>query len=1042
MAILLAAAAPNRAEGSADRGDFDLRLSAEKGDVQALAGRRARHGSGAAVSAAVEGGMRAARARLAAQQPALQLIDSVETGAPEVVGVARGRAFLTGPSNEPREQVARRFVEDHAALWGLSHAQAVALETDADYTNPAGNLSWVRLKQTLGGLPVFRGTITLAFTPRGEIARATGQLAAGLPARAGTARPSLSAAEAVAVAAATLGRTADPESLVVKSQADDGSWVVFESGPFGDDVKVELLFFPLGPGAVELAWSVLLWGDTDAHWTIVGADDGLLLWRKNLTAEVAFSYRVYASDSPSPMSPTTATPDNHQQGPGVSRSLIAVESENSLNDPWLAAGATITDGNNVEAGIDRVSPNGVDPGGQAGTTSANTFDYSYSPPPLGAGDPLGAAYQDGAVTNLFFWTNRFHDRTYDLGFTEPAFNYQTNNYGRGGAGNDRISAEAQDVSGTSNANFTTPPDGGRGRLQMFLWTGPTPDRDGALDAEVVLHELTHGLSSRLHGNASGLSTNMSLGLGEGWSDFYALSMLSQPGDDPEGIYSFASYASSLLISGFLDNYYYGIRRFPKSVMSNTGGPGDLPHNPLTFADVDSTQLDVSDGAYPPGPLVSPTVDNIHNLGEIWSTALWEVRAKVASRLGNTAGNERMLQIVTDGMKLDPLGPTFLQARDAILAADCAGFDGEDEVDIWDGFAIRGLGLSAEVLNTGSGANNTRVVEAFDGGTGTSRLDLGPADWENNSCSTPGRNPQPGEQVWIKVLLDNPFCGTDIGSVVVSIPGGASRSFGTIAAGGALLAYLPYTIPATSACGSMIQLDVRVDSTFGGQNLSVAVPVGPRPLATTSFTNATTINLPAGQPGTTSGPAAPYPSQVTVAGIVDPVFDVTVRLNGLSHSFPDDVDLLLVAPNGDKIVLMSDVGGSVGITGVTLTLVDDAATPMPDGGTLATGSYRPSDVGAGDAFVAPAPPGPHGEPAPAGSATLGSVVGGDNVNGVWSLYVVDDETIDVGSISGGWTLGIRTLTTPVCTPCTVIAALFSDGFESGDTLLWTGTVPTP
>ena len=86
---------------------------------------------------------------------------------------------------------------------------------------------------------------------------------------------------------------------------------------------------------------------------------------------------------------------------------------------------------------------------------------------------------------------------------------------------DRVSAEGQDSSGTNNANFATPADGGRGRMQMYLWTGPTPDYDGTTDAEIIIHEVTHGTSNRLHGNASGLSTNMSGGMGEGWGDFYA-----------------------------------------------------------------------------------------------------------------------------------------------------------------------------------------------------------------------------------------------------------------------------------------------------------------------------------------------------------------------------------------------------------------------------------------------------------------------------------------------------------------------------------------
>ncbi len=127
-----------------------------------------------------------------------------------------------------------------------------------------------------------------------------------------------------------------------------------------------------------------------------------------------------------------------------------------------------------------------------------------------------------------------------------ALNFQHDNFGRGGAGNDRISAEGQDSSGTNNANFSTPADGGRGRMQMYVWTGPTPDRSGGLDQDVILHELTHGLSNRLHGNAMGLSDNMSRGLGEGWSDFYARALLLATADeDVNGIYTIGGWVTHL-----------------------------------------------------------------------------------------------------------------------------------------------------------------------------------------------------------------------------------------------------------------------------------------------------------------------------------------------------------------------------------------------------------------------------------------------------------------------------------------------------------------
>ncbi|MCV5785267.1 M36 family metallopeptidase, partial [Escherichia coli] len=78
---------------------------------------------------------------------------------------------------------------------------------------------------------------------------------------------------------------------------------------------------------------------------------------------------------------------------------------------------------------------------------------------------------------------------------------------------------------------------------MYIWTGPTPDRDGTTDAEIIIHEVTNGLSNRLHGNASGLTGNMAGGMGEGWSDFYAHAMLSEPGDPADGVYTTGGYST-------------------------------------------------------------------------------------------------------------------------------------------------------------------------------------------------------------------------------------------------------------------------------------------------------------------------------------------------------------------------------------------------------------------------------------------------------------------------------------------------------------------
>jgi subtilisin-like proprotein convertase family protein len=172
--------------------------------------------------------------------------------------------------------------------------------------------------------------------------------------------------------------------------------------------------------------------------------------------------------------------------------------------------------------------------------------------------------------------------------------------------------------------------------------------------------------------------------------------------------------------------------------------------------------------------------------------------------------------------------------------------------------------------------------------------------------------------------------------------------------------------------------------------------------TITFSNPATINI------ADVGAAAPYPSNISVA-LGGTITKVTVKLNNLSHTFPSDIDVLLVGPGGQNAIIVSDVGGGDDITGVTLTLDDAAPSSLP-ANLLATGTFKPTNTGVGDTWPAPAP-------APAGGSPL-TVFNGTSPNGTWSLYVVDDAAQDLGSFGGGWELNITTNSacgTPTPTP---------------------------
>src|SRR4029079_16666064 len=346
-------------------------------------------------------------------------------------------------------------------------------------------------------------------------------------------------------------------------------------------------------------------------------------------------------------------------------------------------------------------------------------------------------FRNGSVTNLFYLVNRYHDALYKVGFTEAARNFQNDNFGRGGSGNDRVSAEAQDSSGTNNANFSTPADGTRGRMQMYLFTNSTsPQRDGSLDGAIVFHEFSHGLSNRLIGNGSGLGSGQAAGMGEGWGDLVGILLLSKPTDPVNRVYSsggYTTYRGFSTLPTYTSNYYYGIRRFPYAIRSFTGGPSNRPHNPLTFADIDPAQMNLADGAYARSPLIGGSATEVHNQGELWAVTGIEVWSRIVARLGHDAGTLRTLQLYVDGMKLSPLNPTFLQERDALLAAAQASGNAADVVDIWAAFAARGIGLGAP------NPRGTCAVENFGlpNLTQTAPITITDTTGNNNNVPDPG-----------------------------------------------------------------------------------------------------------------------------------------------------------------------------------------------------------------------------------------------------------------------------------------------------------------
>jgi subtilisin-like proprotein convertase family protein len=149
----------------------------------------------------------------------------------------------------------------------------------------------------------------------------------------------------------------------------------------------------------------------------------------------------------------------------------------------------------------------------------------------------------------------------------------------------------------------------------------------------------------------------------------------------------------------------------------------------------------------------------------------------------------------------------------------------------------------------------------------------------------------------------------------------------------------------------------------------------------------------------AGRATPYPSAIPVSGMVGGVVDLDVTLSGLYHTNPDDIDVLVVSPNGRAVIVMSDVGGGENALNTTITFDDEAAGFLLDNGPLRSGAARPTNVEGPDTFANPAP-------APSGPAL--TEFDGIDPNGTWLLFVTDDTGDNTGSFAGGWSLRVTTV----------------------------------
>jgi extracellular elastinolytic metalloproteinase len=532
---------------------------------------------------------------------------------------------------------------------------------------------------------------------------------------------------------------------------------------------------------------------------------------------------------------TNATPNQYSvfsipiESPIYGSQTVVINPRDSMSSPYgwhdvngiTGAEYTITRGNNVYARDDKDANDagGYSPDGGSDLIFNAAFDITKP----------ASDYLDASIINLFYMNNVMHDVWYHYGFDEGSGNFQQKNYSNAGAGNDYVFADAQDGSGTNNANFGTPTDGQNPRMQMFLWNGgstvasllqvnspsgiagkyggvqagftpqltKTPitaklvlaasasnnalacdaitnassvankivliDRgnctfvekiieaqkagalaviiannvsgslismggsstgitipaimislsdanilkaqlsnnltvslydstgsslkvfDSDFDNGVIAHEYGHGISNRLTGGAMNSSclTNQEQ-MGEGWSDFFALVMSHEPGDKGTDSRGIGNYLTGENQNG------NGIRTYPYSTNKNI--------SKYTYNSI-------------------KTLSVPHGVGSVWSAMLWDLYWAMIDKHGfdkdiyyGTGGNNMAMQLVIDGLKLQPCNPGFVDGRNAILLADRINNKGANQLLIWEIFAARGLGFSA---NQGSTNSRTDGAEGYD-----------------------------------------------------------------------------------------------------------------------------------------------------------------------------------------------------------------------------------------------------------------------------------------------------------------------------------------
>lgn len=653
----------------------------------------------------------------------------------------------------------------HEAESGSLEVKDASYVITSQHTSSTSGIHHVYFNQAINGLKIIGTESSVHLSKTDVVIKKSIRFLPDTQSKVNASSPSLSALNAITSAANQLGYTIKSNISEITSTNERSNTKQFTTGGISlSPIPVELVYFANEKGDIILGWDLSIQETTGQNWwnVIVDASSGAIINQVNWVTSCNFDHdhstheKVETLDYNSNLYDIpnyTAVADDLAgcvecyevfafpiESPYFGNRTIEVNPASSIASPFgwhdtngvPGAEFTITRGNNVHA---------FDAGDNQGFSPDAGDDLDFIGYPFSQTYTNQNQFEEAAITNLFYWNNIIHDVFNVYGFDAVSGNFQENNYGQGGLGSDSVDAQAQ-IAVLCNAFMATPPDGANPRMEMYV----CGDKDGNFDNLVIAHEYGHGITNRLTGGAAAagcLQSNEQMG--EGWSDYFGI-IMTMTADDigpdprPVGTYLFGQGPNG-----------NGIRPFPLST--------DLTVNPHTYNDIGSESIP-------------------HGVGSVWSAMLWDMTWLLIDEYGwdadldnftgdinQDAGNVMSLALVVEALKFQPCAPGFVDGRDAILAADVALYDGANQCLIWEAFARRGLGVSAD---QGSSASTGDGTEAFDVPSGLAEF-TAPADL----C----------QSVDVTILQGgSPFGGVYSGPGVTDNGDGSSYTFDPVAAG--------------------------------------------------------------------------------------------------------------------------------------------------------------------------------------------------------------------------------------------------------------------